>query len=74
VKRETGWIKCWEDGGRENCEREHTLCLYWLVLFVNLTQAGVMTEKGASVREVPPGDLTVGIFSIRDQGGRSPCG
>ena len=28
--------------------------LYWLVLCVNLTQAGVITEKGASVGEVPP--------------------
>jgi hypothetical protein len=28
--------------------------LYWLVLFVNLTQAGVITEKGASVEEMPP--------------------
>ena len=28
--------------------------LYWLVLCVNLTQAGVITEKGASVEEMPP--------------------
>jgi hypothetical protein len=28
--------------------------MYWLVLCVNLTQAGVITEKGASVREMPP--------------------
>ena len=28
--------------------------VYWLVLCVNLTQAGVITEKGASVGEVPP--------------------
>ena len=28
--------------------------LYWLVLCVNLTQAGVITEKGTSVEEVPP--------------------
>jgi hypothetical protein len=28
--------------------------LYWLVLCVNLTQAGVITEKGASVGEVLP--------------------
>jgi len=26
-------------------------CLYWLVLCVNLTQAGVITEKGASLEE-----------------------
>jgi hypothetical protein len=29
-------------------------CLYWLVLCVNLTQAGVVTEKGASAGEMPP--------------------
>ena len=28
--------------------------LYWLVSCVNLTQAGVITEKGVSVGEVPP--------------------
>jgi hypothetical protein len=28
--------------------------LYWLVLGVNLTQAVVITEKGASVGEMPP--------------------
>jgi hypothetical protein len=28
--------------------------MYWLVLCVNLTQVGVITEKGASVEEVPP--------------------
>jgi hypothetical protein len=28
--------------------------VYWLVLCVNLTQAGVTTEKGVSVREMPP--------------------
>jgi hypothetical protein len=28
--------------------------LYCLVLCVNLTQAGVITEKGASLEEVPP--------------------
>jgi hypothetical protein len=28
--------------------------LYWLVLRVNLTQDGVITEKEASVGEVPP--------------------
>jgi hypothetical protein len=30
------------------------LHVYWLVLCVNLTQAGVITEKGASVEEMPP--------------------
>jgi hypothetical protein len=28
--------------------------VYWLVLCVNLTQTGVITEKGALVEEVPP--------------------
>ena len=28
--------------------------VYWLVLCVNLTQAGVITKKGASVGEMPP--------------------
>jgi hypothetical protein len=28
--------------------------VYWLVLCVNLKMAGIITEKGASVGEVPP--------------------
>jgi hypothetical protein len=28
--------------------------VYWLVLCVNLTQAGVITEKEAPVEEMPP--------------------
>jgi hypothetical protein len=28
--------------------------VYWLVSCVNLTQAGIITEKGASVEEMPP--------------------
>jgi hypothetical protein len=28
-------------------------CVYWLVLCENLTQAGVITEKGASLEEMP---------------------
>jgi hypothetical protein len=36
--------------------------VYWLVLGVNLTQAGVITEKGASVWEMPPRDQAVGHF------------
>jgi hypothetical protein len=28
--------------------------LYWLVLCVKLTQAAVVTEKGASLEEMPP--------------------
>jgi hypothetical protein len=34
----------------------------WLVLCVNLTQAGVITEKGASLEEMPPGDPAVRHF------------
>jgi hypothetical protein len=41
-------------GGRRLILFEFGDCLYWLVLCVNLTQAGVITEKGASVGEVPP--------------------
>jgi hypothetical protein len=36
--------------------------LDWLVLCVNLTQAGVIMEKGASVEEMPPRDPAVGHF------------
>ena len=36
--------------------------LYWLVLCVTLTQAGVITEKGVSVGEVSPGDPAVRHF------------
>jgi hypothetical protein len=28
--------------------------VYWLDLCVNVTQAGVITEKGASLKEMPP--------------------
>ena len=35
--------------------------LYWLVL-CQLDTAGVITEKGASVEEMPPGDSTVKHF------------
>jgi hypothetical protein len=30
------------------------MAVYWLVLCVNLTQAGVITEKGASGEEMTP--------------------
>jgi hypothetical protein len=30
------------------------MCVYWLVLCVILTQAGVVTEKGSSLEEMPP--------------------
>ena len=36
--------------------------VYWLVLGVNLTQAGVITEKGASVEEMLPRDPAVRHF------------
>lgn len=36
--------------------------LYWLVLFVNLTQAGVIKEKRASVVEMPSRNPTVKHF------------
>jgi hypothetical protein len=36
--------------------------VYWLVLCVNLTQAGVITEKGASLEEMPTRDPAVGYF------------
>jgi hypothetical protein len=35
--------------------------LYWLVM-CQLDTAGVITEKGASVEEMPPGDPTVRHF------------
>jgi hypothetical protein len=34
--------------------RSSARVVYWLVLCVNLTQAGVVTEKGASVEEMLP--------------------
>jgi hypothetical protein len=34
-------------------EAEEEGYLSWLILCVNLTQAGVITEKGASVGEIP---------------------
>jgi hypothetical protein len=34
--------------------QEMTSYVYWLGLCVNLTQAGVITEKGASLEEMPP--------------------
>jgi hypothetical protein len=37
--------------------------LYWLVLCVNLTQTGIITEKGASLEEMPPWDPAVRHFS-----------
>jgi hypothetical protein len=48
--------------------------VYWLILCVNLTQAGVITEKelqlGKYLHEIQLWD----IFSISDQGGKAPCG
>ena len=36
--------------------------LYWLVLCVNLAQARVIVEKGASLEEMPSQDLGVRHF------------
>jgi hypothetical protein len=55
----------WHLGGRDRWISEfeaslvykvssRTARVYWLVLCVNLTQIGVITEEGASVGEVPP--------------------
>jgi hypothetical protein len=41
---------------RDRCRR-----MYWLVL-CQLDTAGVITEKGASVEEMPPGDPTLRHF------------
>ena len=38
------------------------LSVYWLVLYVNLTQDGVIREKGVSFEEMPPRDPTVRHF------------
>jgi hypothetical protein len=40
--------------GNSSKETLNSGLVYWLVLCVTLTQAGVITEKGASVGEVPP--------------------
>jgi len=45
-----------KQGEREEWEEKRVARgrgLYWLVLCVNLTQAGVITEKGASLEEMP---------------------
>jgi hypothetical protein len=53
---------------REGRKRESTrnrqtqTPLNWLVLCVNLTQAGVIAEKGASIGEMPPRDTAVRHF------------
>ena len=44
-----------------------------MVLGVYLTQAGVITEKGASVGEMPPRDPAVSHFLNSDKGGKAPC-
>lgn len=44
---------------------------YWLVLCVNLTQAEVIREEGASVVETPHEIQLWSIFSIGDQWGRA---
>ena len=42
--------------------RQDSNDLYWLIWCVNLTQAGVVTEKGASGEEMPPWDPAVRHF------------
>jgi hypothetical protein len=46
--------------------------VYWLILFDNLTQAGVIIDKGASLEGMPQEIQLQGIFSIRDQGWEDP--
>ena len=41
--------------------------MYWLVLCVNLTQAGVFTEKGASLEEMLPGDPAVMQLVVNEE-------
>ena len=45
-----------QKGAEVSSRAGHRGCVgvYWLVLCVNLTQAGVITGKGASVGKVPP--------------------
>ena len=31
-----------------------SIVMYWLILHDNWTQAGIVTEKGASIEEMPP--------------------
>ena len=68
-----GEIRWWKETALIRCLPEATdqqwgilkranYCLYWLVLCINLTQAGVITEKGASLEEMPPGDPVVRHF------------
>ena len=47
--------------------------LYWLVV-CQLDTAGVITEKGASVGQMPPQHPDVRHLVISDQEGRYPCG
>jgi hypothetical protein len=47
---------------RFSSQHLHGSSLYWLVLCVNLTEAGVLTEKGASLEEMPPWDPAVRHF------------
>jgi hypothetical protein len=36
------------------CKKFFVTPMYWLVLCVNFTQAGVITEKGTSLEKMPP--------------------
>jgi hypothetical protein len=66
-----------EGGGNRTLEKEspplglnagsllcatNMLQLYWLVLCVNLTQAGVIINKATSLEEMPPRDPAVRHF------------
>jgi hypothetical protein len=54
--------KCWDLWSAERNLRDLSALLYWLVLYVNLTQAGVFPEKGVSTEKMPPWDPAVRHF------------
>jgi hypothetical protein len=43
-----------QQGQKRKMKNISVMFLHWLVLCVNLTQARVITEKGASLKEMPP--------------------
>ena len=57
---------CSSGQGKEGIPPSHSALQrkmgYWLILCVNLTQAGVITEEGASLEEMPPLDPAVRHF------------
>jgi hypothetical protein len=50
------------EGKKGKRTKEQNTHLSWLVFCVNLTQAGVITEKGASCEEMPSGDPALRHF------------